>query len=89
MAIGWRSGELTVFNMAEPELYEQSTIHKKQIVFLVWNLTGRRLITGDKVLALVNNISLLTLVRKLSTHTTHIQAECVYKHIVPSIKPYI
>ena len=24
-----------------------------------------------------------------SFHATHIQEECVYKHIVPNVKPYI
>ena len=49
LAVGWRRGEITIFNLTEPDLFEQSTVHKKPLVFLVWNLTGRRLISGDKV----------------------------------------
>ena len=49
LAVGWRSGEITVFNITEPNLFEQSNVHKKALVFLVWNSTGMRLISGDKV----------------------------------------
>ena len=49
LTVGWSSGEITVFNLSEPNLFEQSNVHKKPLVFLVWNATGRRLISGDKV----------------------------------------
>ena len=49
MAIGWRSGEITVYNKSEQESFDQSTVHRKPLVFLVWNTTGSRLISGDKV----------------------------------------
>ena len=49
MAIGWKSGEITVYNQSERESFDQSIVHRKPLVFLVWNTTGSRLISGDKV----------------------------------------
>ena len=49
MAIGWRSGEITLYNESEHESFEQSSLHRKPLVFLVWNSSGSRLISGDKV----------------------------------------
>ena len=49
LAVGWRSAEITIFSLSEHDLFQQSNVHKKPLVFLVWNTTGRRLISGDKV----------------------------------------
>lgn len=49
LAIGWRSGEITVYNESNHELFQRSSLHKKPIAFVVWNSTGSRLISGDKV----------------------------------------
>ena len=52
VAVGWSSGEITLCNGTEHKTYEQSSVHKKIVVFVVWNSTGSRLISGDKVWAL-------------------------------------
>ena len=48
IAIGWRSGEITVYNGQENAFYEQSSIHKEAISVLSWNQDGTRLISGDQ-----------------------------------------
>lgn len=49
IAIGWRSGEITVYNNHDHEFFEQSSIHRSPISVLQWNKTGSRIISGDKV----------------------------------------
>lgn len=49
LGVGWRNGEIIIYNANSHEVYEQSTVHNKSLVFLIWNLSGSRLITGDKV----------------------------------------
>lgn len=49
IAIGWRSGEITVYNNTEHKFYEQSSIHRAAVSIMRWNKNGSRLITGDKV----------------------------------------
>ena len=49
IAIGWRSGEISLHNCREHDSSEQSSVHRAPLVFTVWNATGSRLISGDKV----------------------------------------
>ena len=51
IAIGWRSGEITTYSDSEHESFEQSSVHRAPLVFVVWNASGNRLISGDKVQA--------------------------------------
>lgn len=53
VAIGWTSGDITVYNENEHVLFEVSSLHRAPLVFLVWNMSGTRLISGDKVSILV------------------------------------
>lgn len=51
LAVGWRSGEISVSNLEESKdvVYEQSSVHRDAILFLCWNGSGSRLISGDQV----------------------------------------
>lgn len=53
LAVGWRSGEISVSNLedAKDAVYEQSSVHRDAILFLCWNGSGSRLISGDQVWA--------------------------------------
>lgn len=53
LAVGWRSGEISVSNLedAKDVVYEQSSVHRDAILFLCWNGSGSRLISGDQVWA--------------------------------------
>ena len=48
VAIGWRSGEITVYNDEQHTFYEQSSIHREVITLLNWNHHGTRLVSGDQ-----------------------------------------
>lgn len=51
LAVGWRSGEISVSNLEDTKdvVYEQSSVHRDAILFLCWNGSGSRLISGDQV----------------------------------------
>jgi len=50
VAIGWRNGEISVSNLeGAKDVYEQSSVHRDAILFLCWNESGSRLISGDQV----------------------------------------
>ena len=49
IAIGWQSGEITIYSDADHEIFEQSSIHRAAIGFLQWNKAGTKLVSGDKV----------------------------------------
>ena len=49
LAVGWRNGEISVYNESEHESFEQPSVHRKPPVFVLWNSAGTRLISGDKV----------------------------------------
>jgi len=49
VAIGWRSGEITLYNDHDKSYHEQSSVHRAPLSVLRWNKTGSRLIAGDKV----------------------------------------
>ena len=53
LAVGWRSGEICVSNLEDTKdvVYEQSSVHRDAILFLCWNGSGSRLISGDQVWA--------------------------------------
>ena len=48
IAVGWRSGEITFYNNQDNTFDEQSSMHKATITSLLWNHTGKRLISTDK-----------------------------------------
>ena len=51
LAVGWRSGEISMSNLEETKdvIHEQSSVHRDAILFLCWNDSGSRLISGDQV----------------------------------------
>ena len=56
LAIGWQDGQVSTWNVME-SLQENSSscacsnqgVHKQPITALIWNPSGTRLVTGDKV----------------------------------------
>ena len=50
LAVGWRSGEISVCNLEETkDVFEQSSAHRDAVLFLCWNVSGSRLVSGDQV----------------------------------------
>ena len=51
LAVGWSNGEICVSNLEDDKdvVYEQSSVHRDAILFLCWNGSGSRLISGDQV----------------------------------------
>lgn len=49
LAIGWETGEVTVWNDTEHEMYEIPPLHKGEITILHWTSGGTKLLTGDVV----------------------------------------
>lgn len=48
--MAWKSGEITVYNDDEGEVVETGLVHTGGlVVFLLWNSTGTRLVSGDEV----------------------------------------
>ncbi|XP_065898421.1 intraflagellar transport protein 140 homolog isoform X2 [Dysidea avara] len=49
LAIGWRSGEISVCSLEETkDVFEQSSAHHDAVLFLCWNVSGSRLVSGDQ-----------------------------------------
>lgn len=49
LAVGWRSGELTLCNLHDGKVCEHSAGHHSPVTFLHWNGTGMRLVSADQV----------------------------------------
>ena len=49
MAMGWETGEVSIRNEHENELYEAALLHKSEITILHWTSNGSKLLTGDSV----------------------------------------
>ncbi len=47
--IGWRSGEITVYNDHSREYHEDASQHRSALTVLRWNQSGTRIISGDQV----------------------------------------
>ncbi|ESO81986.1 hypothetical protein LOTGIDRAFT_223604 [Lottia gigantea] len=48
LAVGWETGEITIWNEQDNEVTEALQIHKHEVSVLHWSSTGSRLSTGDK-----------------------------------------
>jgi intraflagellar transport protein 140 len=53
VAVGWKSGEITFYDQQDQVYHEQDSMHRAAIVSLLWNKSGRRLVScdGDGLLA--------------------------------------
>ena len=49
LATAWESGEVSIWNEQDRELYEASRVHKEPISCIKWSTTGTRLVTTDTV----------------------------------------
>lgn len=49
LAMGWRSGEVTLCNVKEDKVWEQSSCHHGPITLVQWAGAGTRLVTADRV----------------------------------------
>ena len=57
LAVGWETGELTIWNDSEHETYEVPLLHKGEITILLWTSNGTKLLTGDAVSLTIHLIS--------------------------------
>lgn len=48
LAIGWQTGELTIWNEQEHELIEPTHLHKGELAVMHWSSNGTRFVSGDK-----------------------------------------
>ena len=49
LAVGWQTGEITIRNEQDDELYDGPRIHKSEITVMHWTSNGSHLLTGDSV----------------------------------------
>ena len=49
LAVGWETGEITVRNEQDNEIYEVPRLHKSEITVMQWTSNGSRLLSGDSV----------------------------------------
>ena len=49
LAVGWETGEMTVWNEQDHEAYEVNPQHKTEITILQWTSNGTKLLSGDSV----------------------------------------
>ena len=47
--MGWRSGEVTLCNVKEDKIWEQSSCHHGPITLVQWGGAGTKLVTADRV----------------------------------------
>ena len=49
LAVGWETGEVTVWNDSEKEMYDGAMTHHAEVTVLHWTSSGSRLLSGDAV----------------------------------------
>ena len=49
LAVGWETGEITMWNELDKELIEAPHLHKSDVTVLHWSSQGSRLISADTV----------------------------------------
>lgn len=49
LAVGWQTGEISLWNEQEQELIDAPHMHKGELSILHWSSSGSRLVSGDKV----------------------------------------
>ncbi|KAH9494870.1 hypothetical protein Btru_015870 [Bulinus truncatus] len=53
IAVGWETGEITVWNEQDKELIEAPHLHRAEVVCIIWSSNGTRLISADNSGALI------------------------------------
>ena len=54
LAVGWETGEITLWNEQDKELIEAPHTHKSEISVMKWSSQGSRLLTADTVGCKIN-----------------------------------
>ena len=47
LAVGWKSGEVTFYSHQDQMYHEQTSMHRAPISALLWNKSGKRLVSCD------------------------------------------
>ena len=50
LAVGWATGEISLWNQQDKEINEVFPLHKHEITVLQWSSNGTRLLSGDSVM---------------------------------------
>ena len=49
LAVGWETGEITLWNEQDRELVEAPHLHRAEVTVMAWSSHGTRLISADTV----------------------------------------
>jgi len=57
LAIGWKNGEIAIWNEHNKELHDIPSLHTKSITTLCWSSNGNRIASGDEVINIKRRMS--------------------------------